>query len=342
MRARPRVDRTPVGGGPGPVPYREHRFTTPDGFELGLYRCAPEGDRDALGRPVLLLPGVGSNRYGFGVAPGATLPEALAAAGRDAWLLDFRGSRSSRWTGAGRPPVSIDHKLVLDLPSAIAEVRRLTGAAALDLVGHSLGGLLVYLLLGGPAAPAIGRAVTVCTPARAADFAGPAAALLRAPARALSPVAARLPGLMVDRLARLPGPLPHLAAFRQHILVGSMDAALRRAYFAHGVEDMPGGDLAQIMRWIAHDGLVDAAGQRYDERLPAVTRPLLVLAASRDGLIPVPAVQAAFERLGSRDKDLRIVGRRHGASRDYAHADVLLAPSAARDVYGPIVEFLAG
>lgn len=319
--------------------YRRHPVETRDGWRLALYRATSRTPR--VGRPVLLLPGANSNHLGFGQDPARSLPGVLRARGMDVWLLDFRGSRSSRYAGNGDPSgpsVTLDLKLQHDLPAALDSIRQETGSERVDLVGHSLGGTLVYLHAGGAGRDEVGRVVTVNSPATFRDFFGLLSPLLRGPASALAPFAARLSGLGVDRLVRIPG--LGRALSRKHFRKGSLTLAEREAWFARAVEDMAGGELAQLMLWIGERRLVDMNGGDYEERLARVRAPVLVLAAAGDLVIPEAAVREGFERLGTEEKEFRLLGRAHGDESDYAHSDVLLAPSAARDVHPKIAEWL--
>ena len=183
-----------------PITYEAYPLRTKDGFELTLFRSRPtvaslQTDR----RPVLLLPGANSNRFTFGVVDGLTLPASLNATGRDVWLLDFRGSRSSRYVRTGKPVINLDRKLDYDLPSAIDVVLRETGADRVDLVGHSLGGVFAYCFCAGPGAERVGRLVTLAAPASFEKFFGLAAALMHHPTRWLAPLARHLPGIGIDR-----------------------------------------------------------------------------------------------------------------------------------------------
>ncbi len=323
-----------------PIDYEHLRLTTPDGYELGLFRSRPIRARCSESRPVLLLPGAGANRFAFGVIRSHSLPAALNAVGRDVWLLEFRGSRSSRRLPCGPPSVSLDGKLLVDLPAAIDEILERTGAQKLDLVGHSLGGLFAYLHCGGPQASRIGRAVTLSSPATFRAMLGKVTPLLRAPVGVLAPAAARLPGLGIDKLAKVRGPIPHLAAMRQHLRPRALDRHERRLYLDHAIEDMPGGDLAQMMGWISRGRLHGGDGRDYEWRIGACRTPIRLIASSKDKLIPVAAVREAYQRIGSEEKDLVLVGRKHGTSRDYAHADVLLSKSASEEVHPRVVEWL--
>lgn len=323
--------------------FEEHRIKTPDGFELGLFRKRPaEGERATASSPVLLLPGANSNRYTFGLNEIVSLPAVLSAQGKDVWILEFRGNKSSRYHGEGVPRIDIDAKLNLDLPTAIGAVKRLTSSDTLDLVGHSLGGVLIYLYLGLTPAASIGRAVTLCAPAHFSAFFGAAAALINPPARWLAPLAKRLPGLGIDKLLAMPGPLPHLVALSRHFQRKSVPSDQRRAYFNHAIEDLPGGDLSQLMEWVGKGTLSDADGHSYEGCFQNMRHPLLVIGAYHDRIAPIEAVKNAYKRCGSSEKRMIVLSQRHGSQADYAHQDLLITPSAIEDVFEPVAQWLDG
>jgi pimeloyl-ACP methyl ester carboxylesterase len=321
--------------------YQEYRFATADRFELTLFR-SPAKVPSAFGesRPVLLLPGANSNRYGFGLLTAASLACCLNAAGRDVWALDFRGTQSSRYLGTGRPPISLDRKIEFDVPNAVDHLLTVTGAERVDMVGHSLGGILTYFYCGGPDGERVGRAVTLAAPASFRSFFGSASAVMRPPARLLAPVAQRLPGLGIHRLARLRGPIGHLYAMLHHVRPGTMTARERRLWLDHGVEDMAGGDLAQLMRWVGEGRLCAMDGMDYGHRLEKVATPTLVICVAGDRFVDNEAVTEAYERLSAQEKSFVTIGKENGASRNYAHQDVLLSRHAADDVYPHVLDWL--
>ncbi|MDP6943332.1 MAG: alpha/beta hydrolase, partial [Myxococcota bacterium] len=246
----------------------------------------------------------------------------------------------SRYLGAGKPPIDLDRKLDQDLPTAVRAILRETGADRLDLVGHSLGGVFAYCFCSGPGAQYVGRVATLAAPASFERFFGAAAPVMHHPTRWLSPVARRLPGLGIDRAARIPGPLPHLFAMHRHVGLRTTDTETRRAWLQHGIEDLSGGDLAQLMRWIATGRFVDADGHDRGHRLEDVHTPTMVLRVDGDGLVPGEAVEDAYARLGASEKRYVVIGKRHGATRSYRHADILLAHSAVYDVHPHVVSWL--
>jgi hypothetical protein len=127
----------------------------------------------------------------------------------------------------------------------------------------------------------------------------------------------------------------------RHFLPGAVDAATRRRYLDHAVEDVPGPELAQLVRWAATGDLSGAIGRPLEAALSGVRVPVLCIISSRDKVVPETNARHLFRSLGTNDKALLRVDRQSRASRDYAHADILLASSATRDVLEPITDWLA-
>lgn len=333
----------PVGASV-PVHYERYSLETPDGFSLGLFRSRATACASSMSaaRPVLLLHGVGANRFGFGLSDDANLPRFLNAHGRDVWMLEFRGNRSATDLLARRaPPIDLDHKLDVDLPTAVAHILADTGADALDLVGHSMGGLLTYLYLGrNPAAP-IGRAVTLCAPSGLGHMVPKLSrALLRRPAASVRPLLDRLSGLGIDSISKTRGPLGHLFMWRQHSRLGNLDVHERRLFMDHAVEDMVGSYAGQLMQWAVEGQMTSRAGERYDDAISRVRHPIRVIACHGDKIIPPSVVERGFLALGSDERDYHVIGKRHGSTKNYGHMDLLMARSAWRDVYGLVGSWL--
>jgi pimeloyl-ACP methyl ester carboxylesterase len=331
-----------------PIGYEAHCVVTRDAFELTVFRSHPLRPRSLEAPPttppILLIPGLGSNRFTFGLHRRHGLAPVLNTLGRDVWLAELRGSRTSRFLGAGRPRIDIDAKLGSDLPALVDYIRKTTGAATVDLVGHSLGGLLSLLYAGGPDADHVGRVATVATPGHFKGLGGliESAPMYGALSKGIEHFIGGVERLGVSALARLGGPLPHFGAMSRHFLPGACDAATRRRYLDHAVEDIHGSELAQLVRWVREGEIMDRDGRSFEPRLADVDASVLVIAATRDKIVTEAAALAAYTKVGSADKRLMRVSRANGASRDYAHADLLLAPSAKTDVLEPLADWLEG
>ncbi|MBX5482067.1 MAG: alpha/beta fold hydrolase [Myxococcaceae bacterium] len=177
---------------PLPPEARTFRAKTDDGWELGLVQYLPEGT--PTGRPVLLCHGISANGRHMDLDEAHSLARYLAAHGREAWTMSIRGTGASDRADPAkgrRQNFTFDDVWRHDTRTAIAFVRghaetprllrRLQhdGVAlsaeqraiadeefvAIDYIGHSMGGMLVYAYLaeGGEGLHAV---VTLGSPTR--------------------------------------------------------------------------------------------------------------------------------------------------------------------------------
>ncbi|NML34080.1 alpha/beta fold hydrolase [Paraburkholderia antibiotica] len=119
-------------------------FTTPDGTSLKLTRyCDAAGAKHA--KPVLLVhgSGVSSRIFSTDLIP-TNLVEYLCASGYDVWLVDLRVSIE---LPSVLVPTNVDKVAREDLPAAVAKIRELTGAPAIQVLGHCMGGLALSMSL---------------------------------------------------------------------------------------------------------------------------------------------------------------------------------------------------
>jgi cholesterol oxidase len=115
-----------------------HYWFTSDGVQLCLtrYHGGSKG-------PVMLVHGLGVSSGIFTVDTIDTnLVEYLFAHGYDVWLLDYRASIDL--AGAEQQSTG-DSIAAIDLPEAVAEVRRLTGAETVQMVVHCFGSTVFFM-----------------------------------------------------------------------------------------------------------------------------------------------------------------------------------------------------
>ena len=70
----------------------------------------------------------------------------LAEHGYDVWLFDYRASPD---LPSSETQFTVDDIAMRDWPAAIAEVRRETGAESVQALGHCIGGLTLFMAIGG-------------------------------------------------------------------------------------------------------------------------------------------------------------------------------------------------
>jgi cholesterol oxidase len=119
-----------------------HAVPTSDGTEVRLtrYKFGTKG-------PLVLAPGYGNAARAFAID---TVPknwvQYLGEHGYDVWLLDYRASPDlpSSFT-----QFTVDDIALRDWPAAIDTVRRETGQDSVQAMGHCVGGLSLFMAVGG-------------------------------------------------------------------------------------------------------------------------------------------------------------------------------------------------
>ena len=95
--------------------------------------------------PVLLAAGFGMSATSFLVdTVDANLTEHLVERGYDVWLFDYRASID---LPSSRGDFTLDDIALRDWPEAVAEVRRVTGAASVQALGHCVGSVSLMMAL---------------------------------------------------------------------------------------------------------------------------------------------------------------------------------------------------
>lgn len=304
--------------------YSQEVIATPDGWRLCVHRFRPNRMRSAV--PVVLIPGHGTSAWTYFGGEKAGIAGALAAAGRDVWLVDPRGCGRSRHPEKASP-VRISDKLSHDLPTFFQHVLEITGAEQLDAVGHSLGGVLIYLYALSHADRLFRRAVTLGSP-------------LRIPRAAVSPLLrTRVTEFLASRLGRVP-----LGRFTERIAkrIGARWMPVHfdpsgvapehfESFLRNGVCDVYGPELAELIRWTRTGDIASfQGGQRLERsRLPMPTR---LLVGAGDVLTTPESVRHTYEQIGGDKCELHVLGCATGARHDYRHTDTLLGYGAPYEV----------
>ncbi len=326
---------------PWPEPVERVSVVTSDGWHLDLRHIAPLPGAAQRARPVVLMHGVVTNGRNCDLDETHSLARFLAARGFDVWVPSLRGTGASEHRslfGPAAKEVDFDAYVEGDVPAILAAVRRATGSAQVDWVGHSMGGMLLYahLARGGTE---IGRAVTLGSPVRLALTGGFEALVKRvSPAAGLSslvPLAAVTKSTLPLQGA-FDGPVERLLVNRENVR-----PEVWRRFLAVGVDDVPDALGLQFTRWMtsqqfdSRDGSVD-----YLAGLDRSDVPLMVVAGKVDGIAPPWAVRPAFDRATVREKRWMVLGEGNGQHADYNHMDMLLGERAASDVWPAIAGFL--
>jgi pimeloyl-ACP methyl ester carboxylesterase len=324
---------------------RRYWARTRDNWSLALYRYAPQ--RGSHKTPVLLCHGMSSNRWNMDGPGRVSLARYIAKKGYDTWVVELRGAGRStrpRWWNNKRFDWRFEDYVYHDAPAALRVVLRETGAEKVHWVGHSMGGMIAYALLMGPVQNKLASVVTLGSPTMSEvghpmlDFGLPYRSLLRfAPPRVPTGLGSRLGAPLAPLLHwLLQRPIAELGFHR-----GNIDAALMRALMLTAIDDLPASLLREFARWYETKAMSDRYAMfDFTEHLERVRAPLLVIAGAKDELTPVRDLEYVYQHAGTRDKELRVIGKEQGYAHDYSHADLVLGKHAPEDVYPVILDWL--
>ncbi len=316
-----------------------HFATTEDGWSLALHRYLPAEQRFA--EPVVLCHGLGANRFNFDLVEGRTLARTLAGRGFDVWSLELRGhgmSSQPGWFSTYGWGFNFDDHLDKDVPVALQLVRRVTGKPKIFWVGHSMGGMLGYAHAGCPGCEDLAGLVAVSSPVLLDRSAGIwrlrliarlvtlfRVVLFRPLARFFAPLMGRAPAFLV----------------KTFFFPGGLEPGVVRRAMVNLVENASSALLRQFMGWVRDRKFCSADGERdFLARLEGVDVPVLLIAAEQDLLASPRSVAPAYERIHSRDKQMRVFGTDSGDDFDFGHGDVLLGRLAPEVVYVEIFSWL--
>lgn len=175
-----------TGFGPHPVavpvgdflplqPSQVVALPTAQGWELPVRRFAPVAMTHiaAVHPPVVLCPPFGATQYLFSARGGGdAFVDVMLHRGREVWTFDYRGQDGTRATNGAASPtegVRADHHAVFweyagDLAAVVEHVCTTTGAATVDLVGCSMGGVVAAVYAACIAPDRVRKFATIGTP----------------------------------------------------------------------------------------------------------------------------------------------------------------------------------
>jgi len=277
---------------------------TSDAITLRLDRVHAAGDRTGV---VLCLHAMMTDGRYFGARRPHSFASALADAGYEVYVGDFRGHGRSTPPRAGADDWSFDDLVERDLPAMIECVTASAACAASDLVvlGHSLGGLAVTAALGTGTLAAL-RAVVL--PATTVWLVGPEGSMRR---RAL------------------------MAAYRG--VTALFGKAPIRAIGA-GTADESATFVGQLTGWARSARWTSMRGVDYLAALGTISTPVFPIVGAGDWMCSIKDATTFAERIPAA-APIRIVGKRFGDPIDPDHFQLFTRPEL-RSVWTELIATL--
>lgn len=315
--------------------------TTDDGWSLAVFRVPPAPgteDRPGHGEPVLMPHGTSVNRFNY-MTPGSDLAGYLSSLGYDVWVPEHRGDRTSRGPDPRayrRGEWSMDDIAARDMPAVIDEVLRVTGRDRVWWVGHSLGGILGYILAQGERAEQVAGLVTLGSPGA---YVHPSRWVQRTSRHsALLPKSGQVP-TRGAAMALLPvlDVAPDSRLLHVVFNADNADVPTLVDFVGQGMENIGRGMTEQYLRWLREGPITSLDGSvDYSAGLGQISQPALVIAGRVDHIVPAWTARWGFDHLGSADKTWQVMGVGWGHRADYGHGDLVVGRHAEREVF-PLV-----
>ncbi|NNH68621.1 alpha/beta fold hydrolase [Nocardia uniformis] len=332
-------------------------FRTADGVDLRLRRVGP-ADAPA----VLLVHGHGVSSEMFALPEIRNVTDALADAGYQSWLLDWRGSSRLPHNTSGRP-YTFDDVALYDLPAAVAQIRERIGDRPLFVVAHCIGALALALSMTGGLLPGLAGVVAqgvfltpkVSTSARmrvlvGSELMGSRVTHIESDFRKVGLWNRRtLLYAALSRKGDCPDPTcrmvhggwgmgtklfehDHLDA-RTHDRLADLFGAIPLSVLPH-LRQM---ELAHaVLRWNIDDERYSALPQNALDQADRIDCPVLLLSGSRNAAW-LDSNRLCYEVLSARNPGVDV---RYTEIPSYGHLDTFIGRGAALDVFGYIVDFL--
>lgn len=330
-----------------PEPDERHSIETEDGWVLTLHRFLPGSEGEPQAAPLIFAHGLNMNRACWVLSSRGDLLRAMAARGHDVFAVEYRGTSESRPGSGSRWRYDIDDHVEKDIPALIDAVCRIAGSEQVHWVGHSMGGMLLYLYSARHGSDRIRRSVTLGSPAR-----------LKLP-----PLSARLGWLANARLV-LGGrvhlqalfflTLPFAVAFggfftRSFLNPAHTNARERATLSTSAVEDVSTNihhfflEMARNRHHLCPGTEEGVDGVELDG-LKRLETPLLVVSGSLDRIAPPRAAEPAFERAGASCAAYRCLGSEAADSPApaFGHCDLASSEAALQHVVPLLAGWLEG
>ncbi|MBI2566748.1 MAG: alpha/beta fold hydrolase [Candidatus Schekmanbacteria bacterium] len=314
----------------------DEQFVPADGWRLHLKRVRDPHRLDPNRRPLLIVPGYGMNSFIFGFHPhGTSMERCFAEAGVEVWSANLRGQGLSRKARFSPPPPSLRRYAEQDLHAIVEAIvsRTRTSARRVDVIGASLGGSIAYAYMALRPEHRVGSLVTIGAPLRWVDVHPALRFAFKSPR-----VAGMIPFYGTRSLARAAFPLlarfPALLSIYMNTSHVDLTAA---ADLTRTVENPHPSVNSDIAKWI-RDKDMTLRGINITHAMGRSDRPLLIVVANRDGIVPEAATLSARDYWGGADVSVLRIG---DDAEWFAHADLFIANQAAQAVFAPIMAWLA-
>ncbi len=321
-----------------------HEVTTRDGLHLIMTHKIPLGGRSVA--PVMLVHGLGQNRYTWNLSK-RSFENYLVSQGFETFNVELRGHGMSR-ANACDYPKRFRTYFTEDIPAFMDAVREISGHHKMFFIGHSLGATLGYCLDAECRDQLLGL-ISIGGPFNM----GKGNLLLKTIART---------GVLFEKILPFRPPYPKAfyidyigAIARSGLFImdnryyklplqvwypGSMERNILEERIQLGF-DRTGFNVVRFMfKWGSEGRLRSLSGDvDYEDNITKLKAPVLFVVGDKDVAVPLEAIQEAYEKAGSQDKQLKVFGL-ESTGTHFGHIDLILGKHAPVHVWPHVLRWM--
>lgn len=319
-----------------------HRLVVGSEGGLSVVRKRRYPEQETRG-VVVLIHGFSQNRHTWHT-PYRSFSNYLAFRGYDVFNLELRGFGRSGHFGTPLPTHPDDH-FEIDIPKAVAAIRKIALADRVFVIGHSLGGACCYA-----SAPLISDWIRgIVTISGVYQFA-PVQGLMRAASFVGSkivfpkrPSGFPLPTRQIGRTLGMLKPIMDSRWFRRIPLQvwypGTVEGELIKYLTRNSFDRASLGVVIAVSWWGRLGRVTNRFGHDYLNAFDNLDRPVLFIAGSHDVLLPPSGVKPAYLNSKSSDRTFRVFDRDDGGHH-WGHGDLIMGRDAPAYVWTTIADWL--
>jgi pimeloyl-ACP methyl ester carboxylesterase len=286
--------------------------------------------------PILLCHGLASNRFQVDLE-GKSLARYLQSQGFDVWVIEFRGAGFSSDSKKNKF-VSFDEYASQDLPAAIEKILSETKQEQLHLVGYSTGALAA-MAFAAKHPQKIASIVSIGAPIQFIDQGYLHRFLV------IGSFLSTFGDVKLSTLMKLYSPLGSRVRPRwMRAMMNSDNISTQdlKTGLANAVEDFSRDLLRQLEDWVTENQLRSLDHSiDYRKEFSKITAPLLLIAGSQDILAPESSIEPTLSIVSSKQKELKLAGKKAGLSNEYGHIDLAYGERVEKEIFVWIKDWLS-
>ena len=335
-----------------------HSCRTRDNHTLVMQRCLASPttvnhQRKLHKNSVILCHGFASNRFTFDLNPDVSVPDYLARKGWDTWLVELRGSGSSKnvgdnthmtpdtawdtyFTHEDKDDANVffdDH--VEDCRAMIEYVHFIT-QKPVHFIGHSMGAMLLQSCAGGESGQ-MGHIQSGVSIAGALVMPESAWKNIRWMVPLVVPFKTIHPEYIQKVLApmsfRIDSPWDELFFHQKNV-----NHLVARDMFRKNWEPISSTLINQLQTCFDTSGVLTKDNKAYMSSLSSINFPMLLIAGTVDEQCPASCMENISPYI--HDSVYKLIGKQAGHKEDYGHFDLIVGKNAKSDVWDMVSRFL--